>query len=179
MILLIPYTQFTLKSHLPTPEIGRRLAIRTIPCKFSKGLPKDPAIFCGVVENNGKFHLTRLNRFGSRDRYRFIIMVGQIYNDIGTGRIEVKMRGGFFDMILTAFIIFISGFMFVGFLSNIFSRTGISGNDILSFVSAFGFIAIFHGFSMIPFNRDANKTRRYLEEILQAEVDNFEFSKTG
>lgn len=80
MILLIPYTKFTLKTYLSAYETEQRLAAHVEPRKMRWGLSRNHKFFSGTLEN-GKFNLNRIIHY----RNSFLpIIVGQIHDDLDT-----------------------------------------------------------------------------------------------
>ncbi len=161
MILLIPYTRFTIKAYLQAHEVEQRLAAEVEPRQlFRWGFSRDHKFFAGTVEN-GKFNINRIIHY----RNNFLpIITGQIHNDLNTSRIEVTTRLSYFIIGFMALFIPFWAFISFGFLVS--PETGNGGAG--SFTLFFSFLILFYGISMVFYNYEVNKARRYLEEIFQA-----------
>jgi hypothetical protein len=156
MILLIPYTRFTLKTYLKADEAEQRLAAHVEPRKLSRGFSRNHKFFAGKIENR-QFNINRIIHY----RNSFLpVIVGQIHDDLDTSRIEVTMRISYFVIVFMAVFFF----MFSGFL---FSESGIDFGGAFPFL---GFMIFFYIIAVGFFNFEVNKARRHLEEIFQVHV---------
>jgi hypothetical protein len=163
MFLLIPFTRFTLKTYLSAYEAEKRLVAHVEPRKVPWSLSRNHKLFAGKIEN-GKFKITRIIHF----RNSFLaITTGQIHNDQNTNRIEITMRSSYFSMGLMALFDFALTFYFIGILIELLFEIGTYGGGINALVTSLGILIFFHGGNMAFFNYEANKTRRYLEEIFE------------
>lgn len=163
MILLIPYTRFTIKTYLQAHEAEQQLAAHVEPRKLSRGLSRNHRFFAGTLEN-GKFNLNRIIHY----RNSFLpIIVGQIHDDLDTRRIEITMRLSYFVVGFMVLFIPFWAYMAFGYLM---SPEEIS--DVRPFILFFGFLLLFYGISMIFYNYEVNKARRHLEEIFQIDTFN-------
>ena len=157
MILLIPYTKFTLKTYLSTYEAEQKLAAHVEPRKLRWGLSRNHKFFTGTLEN-GKFNLNRIIHY----RNSFLpIIVGQIHDDLDTSRIEITMRLHYFVMVFMA--LFLLFWLFI--TGSFFLPSDVGDGGAFPIATFFGFIFLFYGISMAFFNYEANKARRHLEEI--------------
>lgn len=156
------------------PSVVQRLTTITASYKLFQDSSQDRAFFFGRVENTGKFQINRIIYHHHR-----LLVFGQIYNDPDGSHTEVTMGGSFLDLIYMGVIGISLIILFFGLFSKISSEMGMNGDDIISSVISFGFIGLFHGIYMAIFNHEANKSRKCLEEILQANASNFEFGKAG
>jgi hypothetical protein len=77
------------------------------------------------------------------------------------------MRSSYFSMGLMALFDFALTFYFIGILSELLFEIGTYGGGINALVTSLGILIFFHGGNMAFFNYEANKTRRYLEEIFE------------
>jgi hypothetical protein len=171
MILLIPYTRFTLKTYQTVDEAECRLRehieLRKLShvwqpynLKYFTGLRSwwhshEHKYFIGNL-TDGNFSINRIIHY----RNSFLpVIIGQIHSDLGMSRIEITMRLSYFvGIILTAFWLFIlSGFLFS-------PQTGIDKSGAITFL---GFFIFFYGVVMGFFNYEVNKARRYLEKIFE------------
>jgi hypothetical protein len=154
MILLIPYTKFSLKTYLPAYEAEQRLAAHVEPRKLRWGLSRNHKFFVGKIES-GEFNVHRIIHY----RNDFLpIIIGQICDDLDTSRIEVMMRPSYFSI---GFMIIFFGFLF---------SVGFSGSDVFFIFG--GFMIFFYVMLLGFFNYEVNKARRHLEEIFQADTSN-------
>jgi hypothetical protein len=157
MILLIPYTKFTLKSNLQPDEAERLLENHVEPPKSRhKRYSRNHKYFKGMIVNK-RFDIS-LIKLG---KYETITILGQIDDDMNVSRIEVTMRLSYPQI---TGVLFVSGLMFFDFLSSFESWVDIGGGILL--------LLFIYGFLMVNFNYEAIKIRRYLEEIFQAETFN-------
>lgn len=158
MIQLIPYTQFTLKTHLSAHEAEQRLA------KHIESRSLLPWVrfwnhkyFMGTM-GNGKFHINRINH----NRYYFRpIIIGQIHNNLGTTSVEITMRLSYLG--ITFIVLFIPIFV-------VFS---LPDHDMINaFYISFVILIILYVFGILQYTYEANKARRYLEKIFEADTFN-------
>ena len=164
MILFIPYTRFSLKTYLRADEAEQRLAEHIESRKLRLGLSRDHKFFTGKIENR-QFTINRIIHY----RNSFLpVIIGQIHDDLNTSRIEITMRLSYLVIGFMALFIPFWAYMSFGYL---ISPVGIS--DWGPFILFFGFLLLFYGISMIFFNYEANKARRYLEEIFRENSENF------
>jgi hypothetical protein len=162
MILLIPYTRFTIKTHLSAYEAEQQLAAQVEPRKlFGWPFSRNHKFFTGSVKNGG-FKIYRIIHY----RNSFLpTIVGQIHDDLHKCRIEVTMRLS--NLIVGFIALCITIWASMGYI--IFSVLPETDKNIIIFC---GFLILFYGISMAFFNYEANKARRHLEEIFQADTFN-------
>lgn len=166
VMLLIPYSQFTLKTHLPAYEAERRLASHVEPRRLLDWrFSKNRKFFVGQVANN-QFNINRIISY----RISFLpIIVGQIHDDLDTTRIEITMRLSKFFIGLMAIVMPIwIWMMYTAFQALMPPKEG--GINAVILVS---FLILLYGISMIFHNYEVNKARRHLEEVFQVDTANF------
>jgi hypothetical protein len=168
MILLIPYTRFTLKTYLSAYEAEQRLAAHVEPRKLRWRQPRDHKYFRGKIEN-GKFKLNIIRNIYYRNPLP--ITSGQIHEGIDTNHIEVTMRSSYFTMVLMALFDFALAFNFINVLFELLFEMGTNSSGINALTTSLGLLVIYHGGNMAFFNYEVNKARRHLERIFQ--VDTF------
>ncbi len=179
-MFFIPYGHKQIKSKLKVDEIERRLKSQLDPHSIISGMFRgDHKYFQGNI-NNGEFKISRIIHY--KNSFRPVI-TGKVQSEIDHNVIDLTLR---LDFAVLAVFLFIT----LGFASEVlmptisfmlqswFSGQPIefmqylpNGSWLNLILSSAGWILFLYLFMMIPFNIEAQKATKYLDELFENQLD--------
>ncbi len=171
-MFFIPYGQIQIKSNLKTDEIEHRLQEQLDPHSIISGMLRgNHKYFQGSIEN-GEFKISRIIHY--RNSFRPVI-VGKLQPEIDHTVVELTVR---LDFVVVAVLLLIVGSFILPIFSLLFQSLLVGGGiNFLQYLpegywlklllSSIGTFLFFYLFVMIPFNIEAGKATKYLDELFE------------
>ncbi len=175
-MFFIPYGHIPVKSKLRSDEIERRLTDQLEPPRIVSGMFRESHKYFQGSFENGEFKISRILNY--RNSFRPVIL-GKLEPAFDHTDIELTLR---LDYAVLAFMLFIFFSYIVGFLMPIFTlylQPMVLGQntEVLQYfpagywlrylLSSLGGFSFFYLFIMIPFNIEANKAIKYLDQLFR------------
>jgi hypothetical protein len=175
-MFFIPYGHIQIRSKFRVDELENRLKDQLEPHSIVSGMLRgNHKYFQGSIEN-GEFKISRIIHY--RNSFRPVI-IGKLQPEIDHTVIELTIR---LDFVVVAVLLLIVGSFILPMFSLLFQSL-LFGQGVeflqylpegywLKFVfSSIGTFLFFYLFVMIPFNIEAGKATKYLDELFENQLN--------